>query len=84
MVSWPVLPWDRAELGRSAVSTFGLPWRQKDGSAGVGVVPPPVDGDVIDRDAAFSEQFLHVAVGQAVAQVSADREGDHLPHLFLT
>jgi hypothetical protein len=30
---------------------------------------PPVDGDVIDGDAAFGQQFLHVAVGQAVAQV---------------
>jgi hypothetical protein len=40
---------------------------------------PPVDGDVIDRDAAFSEQFPHAAAGQAVAQVPADREGDHLP-----
>ncbi len=37
---------------------------------------PPVDGDVVDLDAAFSEQFLDVAVGQAEAQVPADRDDD--------
>ena len=39
---------------------------------------PPVDRDVVDLDAAFGEQFLDVAVGQAEAQVPADREHDHL------
>ena len=37
------MPWDSAELGRSAVSTFGLPWRQKDGSAGSGSYQAPVE-----------------------------------------
>jgi hypothetical protein len=39
---------------------------------------PPVDGDVIHRDAALSEQLFDVAVGQAVPQVPPDRERDHL------
>jgi hypothetical protein len=33
---------------------------------------------MIDRDAAFGEQFLDIAVGQATAQVPADRDRDHL------
>jgi hypothetical protein len=37
---------------------------------------PPVDGDVIDQDAALGEQFLYIAVGQAVAQVPADGQGE--------
>jgi hypothetical protein len=40
---------------------------------------PSVDGDVIDGDAALGQQFLDVPVGQAVAQVLADRHRDHLP-----
>jgi hypothetical protein len=40
---------------------------------------PPVDNDVIDFDAALSEQLLDVAVGQAEAQVPADREDDDCP-----
>ena len=39
---------------------------------------PPVDGDVVNGDAALGQQFLDVPVGQAVAQVPADRERDHL------
>jgi hypothetical protein len=38
---------------------------------------PPVDGDVVDLDTTFGQQLLDVAVGQAVAQVPADREHDH-------
>jgi hypothetical protein len=37
---------------------------------------PPVDRDVIDLDAPLGEQFLDVAVGQAKAQVPADRQDD--------
>ena len=40
---------------------------------------PPVDGEVIDGDAALSQQLFHVAAAQAIAQVSADGQGDHLP-----
>ena len=36
---------------------------------------PPVDGDVVDLDAAFGEEFLDVAVGQTEAEVPADRQG---------
>jgi hypothetical protein len=32
---------------------------------------PPVEGHVVDVDAAFGEEFLQVAVGEAVAQVPA-------------
>jgi hypothetical protein len=39
---------------------------------------PPVDSHMVDLDAAFSEQFFHVAVGQAIAQVPAHRDRDHL------
>jgi len=39
---------------------------------------PPIDGDVINSDAAFGEQFFDIAVGQAVAQVPAHRDRDHL------
>jgi hypothetical protein len=35
---------------------------------------PPVDGDVIDGDAALGQQFLDVPVGQSVPQVPVDRE----------
>ena len=40
---------------------------------------PAVDGDVVDGDAALGQQFLNVAVGQAIAQIPAHRHGDHLP-----
>jgi hypothetical protein len=39
---------------------------------------PPVHGDVIDFDAALGQQLLHIAVGQAVTQVPAHRDRDHL------
>src|SRR5258706_12687341 len=39
---------------------------------------PPEDGAVVDLDSAFDQQFLHVAVRQAVTQVPADRDHDHL------
>jgi hypothetical protein len=39
---------------------------------------PSVDGDVIDADAALRQPLLGVAVGQVIAQVPADRDGDHL------
>jgi hypothetical protein len=52
-------------------------------SGGVGqqrreALHPPVDGDVVDLDAAFDQQFLYISVGQVVAQVPADRDHDHL------
>jgi hypothetical protein len=33
---------------------------------------------MVDLDAAFSEQFFDVAVGQAIAQIPAHRDRDHL------
>ena len=39
---------------------------------------PPVDGHVINADAAFAEQLLDVPVREAVSQVPAHRDGNHL------
>jgi hypothetical protein len=39
---------------------------------------PPVDGDVVDFDAAFGQQLLDVAVGEAKAEVPAHRSDDHV------
>ena len=39
---------------------------------------PAVDGDVVDLDPAFGQQFLDVAVGQAETQLPADGEDDHI------
>jgi hypothetical protein len=39
---------------------------------------PPVDRDVIDLDAAFGEGFFNIAVGQAVAEVPAHCQQDHV------
>jgi hypothetical protein len=39
---------------------------------------PPVDGDVVNLDAAFGEQLLDVAVRQAVTQVPAHCQDDHV------
>jgi hypothetical protein len=38
----------------------------------------PVDGDVIHGDSALGQQLLDVPVGQAIPQVLADRDRDHL------
>src|SRR5215204_3444529 len=37
---------------------------------------PSVDRDMVGFDAAFGEQLLHIAVGERVAQVPADRDRD--------
>jgi hypothetical protein len=37
-----------------------------------------VDGDVVDLDSTLGQQLLHIAVGQAVAQVPTHRHRDHL------
>jgi hypothetical protein len=39
---------------------------------------PTADGDVIDLDTLFDQQFLHVAIRQAEAQVPPDRDDDDL------
>jgi hypothetical protein len=39
---------------------------------------PPVDRDVVDLDPALGQQLFEVAVGQAEAQVPADREDDDI------
>jgi hypothetical protein len=57
--------------------------RMAGGSSGVGELRrerlhPPVDRHVIHLDAALGKQLLHVAVGQAITQVPAHRNRDHL------
>ena len=37
---------------------------------------PPVHRHVVDLDASFGEELLHVPVGQAEPQVPPDRQGD--------
>jgi len=39
---------------------------------------PPIQGDVIDLDPTLGQQLLEVPVGQAVPQVPANRQQDHL------
>ena len=39
---------------------------------------PPVDGDVINLDAAFGEQFFDISVRESVAEVPAHRQQDHV------
>src|SRR6266540_1632129 len=39
---------------------------------------PPVHRDVVDLDAALGEELFDVPVGEAEAQVPADRQGDDL------
>jgi hypothetical protein len=39
---------------------------------------PPVDGDVVDLDAALGKQLLDITIGQAKAQVPADGNDDHV------
>ncbi len=39
---------------------------------------PAVDGDVVDLDAALGEEFFDVALGQAEAQLPADRNDDDI------
>ncbi len=38
---------------------------------------PPVHGHVIDLDPRLDQQFLDIAIRQAIAQVPGDRENDH-------
>jgi hypothetical protein len=72
MASWPVVPWESAELGLSAVSTFGLPWRQKDGSPGSGSYQAPVDSDLAFLAAgADAELAVQPAAGLVGHQVRA-------------
>jgi hypothetical protein len=38
---------------------------------------PAVDGDVINLDAAFCEEFLDIAVGESVSEIPAHCQQDH-------
>jgi hypothetical protein len=54
-----------------------------EGADGVGVqrcepLHPPVDGDLVDLDTTFGQQFFDVSIGQSVAEVAPDRDRDHL------
>jgi hypothetical protein len=39
---------------------------------------PPVDGDVVDLDPTFTEQFFDVAIGKPVSHIPAHGEDDDL------
>lgn len=39
---------------------------------------PPADGDVMNRDATFGEEFLDIAMGESVAEMPAHSQQDHL------
>jgi hypothetical protein len=40
---------------------------------------PPVDGHVINGHTALGQQLLDIPIRQAISQVPADRDRDHLP-----
>ena len=39
---------------------------------------PPIDGHVINRDAALGQRLLHITVGEPVTQIPANRNHDHI------
>ena len=39
---------------------------------------PAVDADVVDLDAPLGQQLLDIAVRQAISEIPADRQHDHL------
>ena len=39
---------------------------------------PAIDGDAIHLDAPLGQQLFHVPIGQAIAEVPADRHHDHI------
>ena len=39
---------------------------------------PPIDGDVVDLDASFDQQFLYVAVREPEPEVPTNREQDDI------
>ena len=45
---------------------------------------PPVHRHVINSDAALGQHFLHIGVEQAVAQLPAHLDRDHLPRQAVT
>ena len=48
------------------------------GSLGCEALDPTVDGDVVDLDAAFGEEFFDVTVGEPVSEIPSNREHDDL------
>jgi hypothetical protein len=72
--------------GDLCVALIGLPAVADGVAAGPGGIDqqrrepldPAVDGGVVDLDPAVGEQLLDVAIGQPEAQVSANRQHDHL------
>jgi hypothetical protein len=77
------IPPAASDLHIGLVHEPAIPDQVAAGSGGVGQqrrepLHPPVDGGVVDVDAALAEELLDVAVGQPEAQVPADREHDHV------
>ena len=76
MASWPVVPWESAELGRSAVSTFGLPWTAEGRVGGVRVVPG-AGGQLHDAGPdVFGERDAGQAAAAVVEHADAGAVGD--------
>jgi hypothetical protein len=59
---------DKASLTNQRSAGASRASREASASFGVNRCTQPVHRDVVDLDAALDEKFLHVAVGQAVAQ----------------
>jgi hypothetical protein len=68
---------DQAVVG-PAWQDSGLVFTRPDGAPIHPDLSPTVDRDVVDLDPALGQQPLDVAVGQAEAQVPADREDDDI------
>jgi hypothetical protein len=71
------------DLDVGLIRELPVPGGVPEWASGVGLqrcesLHPPVHRDVVDLDTALGQQLLHVPVGQAVAQVPADRDRDHL------
>jgi hypothetical protein len=61
-----------------AIANAVAAWPSGVGQQWRGPLHPAVDGDVVDLDAALGEEFFDVAVGQAEAQLPADRNDDDI------
>jgi hypothetical protein len=69
---------DGFAVGRDFDQDRAGPQRPGDEAPGSCQVGPPVDRDLIDGDAALSQQFPGIPVRQSIPQVPADRDRDRL------
>ena len=78
-MTWPYWSTARYTYVREPAVTDAVPARPRslDDERGE-ALHPPVDGDVIDLDAAFGQQLFDIAVRQAVAQVPTHSQQDRI------